>query len=79
MLLDIGDNISPGLNAPFSQTTICPLGPSAVSCIVSLNKFFKDEVLKRISPVNQTVDNEIGSDLASQAQRGTGSNKKVEI
>ena len=27
MLLDVGDNISPGLNAPFSQTTICPLGP----------------------------------------------------
>ena len=27
LLLDVGDNISPGLNAPFSQTTICPLGP----------------------------------------------------
>jgi NADH-quinone oxidoreductase subunit F len=45
MLLDIGDNISPGLNAPFSQTTICPLGPSAVSAVVSLNKYFRDEVL----------------------------------
>jgi NADH-quinone oxidoreductase subunit F len=44
MLLDVGDNISPGLNAPFSQTTICPLGPSAVSAVVSLNKFFRDEV-----------------------------------
>lgn len=48
MLLDIGDNISPGLNAPFSQTTICPLGPSAVSSIVSLNKYFREEVLQRI-------------------------------
>lgn len=44
LLLDIGDNISPGLNAPFSQTTICPLGPSAVSAVVSLDKFFRDEV-----------------------------------
>jgi NADH-quinone oxidoreductase subunit F len=45
LLLDVGDNISPGLNAPFSQTTICPLGPSAVSAVVSLNKYFRDEVL----------------------------------
>ena len=48
MLLDIGDNISPGLNAPFSQTTICPLGPSAVSAVVSLNKYFRDEILARV-------------------------------
>lgn len=48
MLLDVGDNISPGLNAPFSQTTICPLGPSSVSCVVSLNKFFREETLKRL-------------------------------
>jgi NADH-quinone oxidoreductase subunit F len=44
MLLDVGDNISPGLNAPFSQTTICPLGPSAVSAVVSLDKFFRAEI-----------------------------------
>ncbi len=48
LLLDVGDNISPGLNAPFSQTTICPLGPSAVSAVVSLNKYFRDEVLAGI-------------------------------
>lgn len=48
MLLDVGDNISPGLNAPFSQTTICPLGPSAVSPVVSLNKYFREEVLARL-------------------------------
>ncbi len=53
MLLDVGDNISPGLNAPFSQTTICPLGPSAVSCVVSLNKFFREEVLSRIGAGQQ--------------------------
>ena len=45
LLLDVGDNISPGLNAPFSQTTICPLGPSAVSPVVSLHKFFREEVI----------------------------------
>jgi NADH-quinone oxidoreductase subunit F len=50
MLLDVGDNISPGLNAPFSQTTICPLGPSAVSAIVSLDKFFRAEVIARLQP-----------------------------
>jgi NADH-quinone oxidoreductase subunit F len=44
LLLDVGDNICPGLNAPFSQTTICPLGPSAVSPVVSLSKFFRAEV-----------------------------------
>jgi len=44
LLLDVGDNISPGLNAPFSQTTICPLGPSAVSAVVSLDKYFRSEV-----------------------------------
>jgi NADH-quinone oxidoreductase subunit F len=48
VLLDVGDNISPGLNAPFSQTTICPLGPSAVSAVVSLDKFFRAEIEQRI-------------------------------
>src|SRR5947208_6037479 len=48
LLPDVGDNIAPELNAPFSQTTICPLGPSAVSAVVSLNKFFRDEVLRHV-------------------------------
>ncbi len=56
MLLDVGDNISPGLNAPFSQTTLCPLGPSAVSCIVSLNKFFRDEILERCAPRRNLIE-----------------------
>ncbi len=50
MLLDVGDSICPGLNAPFSQTTICPLGPSAVSAVVSLNRYFRDDVLALCSP-----------------------------
>ncbi len=45
LLFDIGDNISPGvMNAPFIQTTICPLGPSAVSCVASLHKYFRAEI-----------------------------------
>jgi NADH-quinone oxidoreductase subunit F len=45
LLFDVGDNISPGVtNAPFTQTTICPLGPSAVSPVASLHKYFKDEI-----------------------------------
>ena len=57
LLLDIGDNISPGpypaaafpdegLDAvpfPPSQTTICPLGPSSVAPIVSAIRRFRDE------------------------------------
>jgi NADH-quinone oxidoreductase subunit F len=49
LLLSVGGNISPGVtNAPFVQTTICPLGPSSVSCIASIDKFFRDEVLERL-------------------------------
>jgi NADH-quinone oxidoreductase subunit F len=62
MLLDVGDNISPGLNAPFTQTTICPLGPSSVSCVVSFNKFFRDDVLKRIG-VSDGIDDSIDGDF----------------
>jgi NADH-quinone oxidoreductase subunit F len=48
LLFDVGDNISPGvMNAPFVQTTICPLGPSVVSCVASLHKFFRAEIEAR--------------------------------
>jgi len=48
LLFDIGDNISPGVtSAPFVQTTICPLGPSTVSCIASLHKYFRAEIEQR--------------------------------
>ena len=43
LLLDICDNISPGISWPPKQTTICPLGPSAVSPISSAIERFKDE------------------------------------
>jgi NADH-quinone oxidoreductase subunit F len=42
-LMDICDNISPQITWPPRQTTICPLGPSAVSPIASAVLRFKDE------------------------------------
>ncbi len=50
LLLDISDNISPGLRWPPAQTTICPLGPSATAPIVSLLRHFRPEVEARIRP-----------------------------
>ncbi|MEY2570445.1 MAG: NADH-quinone oxidoreductase subunit, partial [Acidimicrobiaceae bacterium] len=43
MLMDICDNISPGISWPPRQTTICPLGPSAVSPIASAVMRFRNE------------------------------------
>lgn len=60
LLLDIGDNISPGpfphpprpgydaVPFPYKQTTICPLGPSAVSPIESSIARFRDDYLAHI-------------------------------
>jgi len=45
LLLDVCDNISPGIAWPPKQTTICPLGPSAVSPIASAVVRFKDDFL----------------------------------
>jgi NADH-quinone oxidoreductase subunit F len=62
LLLDVGDSISPGpfphtprpelgegaVPFPYSQTTICPLGPSAVSPVDSSMWRFRDEYLRHI-------------------------------
>ena len=48
LLLDVSDNISPGLAWPPAMTTICPLGPSAVSPITSIMTHFKDEVARHV-------------------------------
>jgi NADH-quinone oxidoreductase subunit F len=45
LLMDVCDNISPGIAWPPKQTTICPLGPSAVSPIASAVVRFKDEFI----------------------------------
>jgi len=46
MMLSFGSTIVPGLNAPFAQTTICAMGPSTMSAVVSLDRFFRDEILE---------------------------------
>jgi NADH-quinone oxidoreductase subunit F len=43
LLLDVADNISPGLAWPPRQTTICPLGPSAASPLASSIRRFRHE------------------------------------
>ena len=48
LLLDVSDNISPGLRWPPAMTTICALGPSAVSPVVSLLRYFRDEVEEHV-------------------------------
>jgi NADH-quinone oxidoreductase subunit F len=48
LLLSFGNNIVPGLNAPFAQTTICALGPSVMSHVVSLDRWFRDEIVERL-------------------------------
>jgi NADH-quinone oxidoreductase subunit F len=49
LLLDVGAGISPNVaTAPFTQTTLCPLGPSVVSPLASLNKYFREEILARL-------------------------------
>ena len=48
LLLDVSDNISPGLRWPPAMTTICPLGPSVVSPITSIMRHFRAEVAAMI-------------------------------
>ncbi|HEX2154504.1 MAG TPA: NADH-quinone oxidoreductase subunit NuoF [Acidimicrobiia bacterium] len=48
LLADVSDNINIDLSWPPKQTTICPLGPSATSPIMSIVKYYKDEVMDHI-------------------------------
>jgi NADH-quinone oxidoreductase subunit F len=48
LLLDVSDNISPGLQWPPQQTTICVLGPSIPSSIHSAIEMFRDEILLHV-------------------------------
>ena len=48
LLLDVCDNIAPGLGWPPAQTTICVLGPSIPSSIVSGIRMFRDEFLLHV-------------------------------
>ena len=49
LLMDVCDNISPGLTWPPKQTTICPLGPSATAPIASAMRRFRGEFEARIA------------------------------
>jgi NADH-quinone oxidoreductase subunit F len=48
LLLDVCDNIAPGLSWPPGQTTICVLGPSIPSSIYTSIRMFRDEYLVHI-------------------------------
>jgi NADH-quinone oxidoreductase subunit F len=48
LLLDACDNIAPGLTWPPRQTTICPLGPSIPSSIVSAIRMFRGEFMAHV-------------------------------
>jgi len=49
LLLDVCDNLAPGLSWPPQQTTICVLGPSIPSSIHSAISRFRDEFLAHIT------------------------------
>ena len=55
LLMDVCDNISPGIAWPPKQTTICPLGPSAVSPIASALQRFRPEFEARIAASTRTT------------------------
>jgi NADH-quinone oxidoreductase subunit F len=55
LLLDVSDNISPGLLWPPAMTTICPLGPSATAPIVSIMRYFRDEVEAMIPAEEESI------------------------
>ena len=48
LLLDLCDNIAPGLTWPPQQTTICVLGPSIPSSVHSAIKMFRDDFVAHI-------------------------------
>ncbi len=48
LVLDLCDNISPGLTWPPQQTTICVLGPSIPSAVHSAISMFRQEFIKHV-------------------------------
>jgi NADH-quinone oxidoreductase subunit F len=49
LAVDVSDGISIDLAWPPKMTTICPLGPSAVSPILALKDYFRDEVQEHVT------------------------------
>lgn len=56
LLLDVSDNLSPGITWPPKQTTICPLGPSAVSPVASSIRRFREDYVAHIDQGGCTYD-----------------------
>ena len=48
LLLDLCDNIAPGLGWPPQQTTICPLGPSIPSSVTRAISMFRGEFISHV-------------------------------
>jgi NADH-quinone oxidoreductase subunit F len=48
LLMDICDNIAPGVKWPPAQTTICVLGPSIPSSVAWAIRMFRDEFLEHV-------------------------------
>ena len=48
LLVDVCDNIAPGLAFPYPMTTICFLGPSVAMPVVSAIQMFRDDFLTHI-------------------------------
>jgi len=48
LLMDVCDNIVPGVSWPPAQTTICVLGPSIPSSVASGIRMFRDEFLEHV-------------------------------
>jgi NADH-quinone oxidoreductase subunit F len=73
-LLEVCESISPGLAWPPRQTTICPLGPSAVSPIASAVDRFRDEFVHYVEhgrPIDGIERHAIGHHVGHRAGHGS--------
>ena len=68
LLLDVCDNIAPGLTWPPQKTTICVLGPSIPASITSAIHMFRDEFYAHITeercPFGPTIGGSVPADAA---------------
>jgi NADH-quinone oxidoreductase subunit F len=48
LVLDLCDNIAPGLSWPPQQTTICVLGPSIPSSVNAAISMFRDDFIAHV-------------------------------
>jgi len=92
LLVDVSDGISIDLAWPPKMTTICPLGPSAVSPIIALRDFFRDEVQEhvtrggcwlpgaRVKPQEKTEDDRPQPvEIGASSERGSGGRPPEEM